>query len=108
MAPVTATMLAMSSRPISAGRPGCRCRVDSGGRLPVKFEVDVFQAGAGSGGQQVRDGGLGDVPAAVDDHDVVGGLGDLGEDVAGDHDRLAFGVQAAEQVMQPANAVRWA
>ena len=64
------------------------------------------RAGAGAGGQQVREGGLGDGPAVADDDDVVGGLGDLGEDVAGDQDGPSFGGQAAEQVAQPPDALR--
>ena len=50
--------------------------------------------------------GLGHGPAVVDDDDVVGGLGDLGEDVAGDQDGPPFGGQAAEQVAQPPDALR--
>ena len=47
-----------------------------------------------------------DGPAVVDDHDVVGGLGDLGQDVTGDQDGPSFGGQAAEQVAQPPDALR--
>ncbi len=36
--------------------------------------------------------------------DLVGGLGDLGEHMAGDEHRPAFGGEAAEKVAQPADA----
>jgi len=49
---------------------------------------------------------LGHDPAVVDDHHVVGGLGDLGQDVTGDQDGPPFGGQTAEQVAQPPDALR--
>ena len=44
--------------------------------------------------------------AAVDDHDAVDGLRDLGEHVARDEDRPAFGGERAQEVAQPAHARR--
>ena len=74
------------------------------------------------GGQPVRLGGahprvppspreLGDragahQPPAVDDQDVVGGLLDLGEHVAGDEHGAPLGGQRAQEVAQPADALR--
>ena len=47
-----------------------------------------------------------DEPAAVDDHDVVDGLRHLGEHVARDEDRASLGRERAEEVAQPADALR--
>ena len=45
-------------------------------------------------------------PAAMDDHDLVDGLRDLGEHVARDEDRPALARERAEEVAQPADALR--
>ena len=49
---------------------------------------------------------LRDRAAAVDDDDVVGGLRDLGQHVAGDEHRAALGGERAQEVAQPADALR--
>ena len=59
---------------------------------------------AGPGGE-LGQRGAGDQPALVEDHDVVDGLGDLGEQVAG-HDDGASGVGlAAQEGPQPVHAL---
>ena len=45
-------------------------------------------------------------PAPVDDHDLVDGLRDLGEDVARDEHRAALGRERAEEVAEPADPLR--
>ena len=61
---------------------------------------------AAAAGHDLRQRRLRDRAAAVDDHDVVGGLRDLGQHVAGDEDRAAFGGERAQEVAQPADALR--
>ena len=48
---------------------------------------------------------VGDQPAVVDDHDLVDGLGDLREHVAGEQHGAPLGRQAAQEVAQPADAL---
>jgi hypothetical protein len=50
-------------------------------------------------------GGTGDEPALVEDHDVVDRLGDLGQQVARQHHRAAGVGLAAEEVPQPVDAL---
>ena len=74
------------------------------GVLPGQVEEQVFQGLLAS--DQVGEPGVGDQAAPVDDHDVVHGLGDLGQEVAGDEDRAALVSQAAEQAAQPPDTLR--
>ena len=60
---------------------------------------------AGGGGERGHRA-LPDDPPAVDDDDVVDGLLDLGEHVAGDEDRAPLAGRAAQEVAQPADALR--
>jgi len=79
---------------------------------PVRFGVDAFGGqqgpqGRGLGGAdpyqlvgpggQCGQAGLGDQPPAGDDHHLVDGLGDLGEDVAGDQHGVALVGQLTQQ-----------
>jgi hypothetical protein len=54
---------------------------------------DQLVGAGGQGGQ----GGLGDQPPPGDDHHLVDGLGDLGQDVAGDQYGAALVGQLAQQ-----------
>jgi hypothetical protein len=49
--------------------------------------------------------GLRSRSALVDDHHLVGGLGDLGQQVAGDEHGPALGGQVADQAAQPVDAL---
>ena len=60
--------------------------------------------GDGARPGQVGQRGRAHEAAAVDDHDVIDGMGDLGEQVAGHDDGPAFGGQAAQQVTEPPHA----
>ena len=42
----------------------------------------------------------------MDDHDAIDGLGDLGEDVAGDEDRASLGRERAQEVPEPSDPGR--
>jgi hypothetical protein len=64
-------------------------------------DPDQLIGPGGEGGQS----GLGDQPPTGDDHDLVDGLGDLGEDVAGDEHGAALVGQLAQQAAQPVNAL---
>ena len=48
---------------------------------------------------------VGDDPSVVDDDDVVDGLRDLGQHVAGQQDRATLAGQTAQEVPQPADAL---
>ena len=61
-------------------------------------------ARAGAAAQR-RERAVGDQPAVVDDHDLVDGLGDLGQHVAREQHRAALGGQVAQEVAQPADAL---
>ncbi len=54
---------------------------------------------------QLRDRALGDLAAVGDDDDVVDGLLDLGEQVAGDEDRFALTGEVAQEAAQPPDAL---
>ena len=56
--------------------------------------------------RQLFERGLGDELAAVDDQHLVDGLGDLGEYMAGDQHGPAGGGEGAQEVAQPAHALR--
>jgi hypothetical protein len=58
----------------------------------------------GASGGELGEGGLGDEPTPVQDDDAVDGLGDLGEDVAGNEDGPSLAGQAAQQGPQPVDA----
>ena len=58
----------------------------------------------GPGGQRIQ-GVVGDEASAVQDDHAVHGLGDLGQDVAGDEHGAPFVGQAAKQIAQPADAL---
>ena len=67
-------------------------------------EEHVFER-VGVVAEQLLERRLGDDGALRDDHDVVGGLGDLGERVAGEQHGPALGGEAAQEVAQPADAI---
>src|SRR3954452_7103256 len=60
------------------------------GEPPGVWAGDAHAAAA-AGGHELVERRLADRAAAVDDDDVVGGLGDLGEHVAGDEHGAALG-----------------
>ena len=93
-------------RPRAAGRPrpsgpGCpgRPAATAGSRLGGADPDQLVGAG-GQGGQ----GGLGDQPPGGDDHHLVDGLGDLGQDMAGDQHGAALVGQLAQEPAQPVDA----
>jgi hypothetical protein len=66
------------------------------GEPPGVWARDAHPAAAG--GHQLVERRLPDRAAAVDDDDLVGGLGDLGEHVAGDEHGAALGGERAQEV----------
>ena len=81
--------------------PGLPQRLTKSSRIgrPHPRRADRFRP-------QLRDLLLCHEPAAVDDHDLVRDLLDLGEHVAGDEDRLPACRERAEKVAQPADPFR--
>ncbi len=59
-----------------------------------------------SGAGQHRHRPLRDEPPAVDHHDAIGHLGDLGQDVAGDQHRAIGGSEVPEETAEPRHAGR--
>ena len=74
-------------------------------RLGEPLRVAAADANRAAGpGDQLCQGGREHEPPVIDDEHPVDGLGDLGEDVAGDEHGAALCGQAAQEVPQPADA----
>ena len=114
---ISATAPARRARRPASSSPSCRSTQRPargverrGAARAVSAACTRTRLPAGAAGQ-LADGALGDEPAAADDHDVVDGLRDLGEHVAGDQHRAALGgaARAGSRAASgcPAGRGRW-
>ena len=94
------TMMAASPSSVDLGAAGAQ-----GGAEPRDVRAGDAHPAAGAGGE-LGQRGLGDRAPARDHDDLVGGLGDLGQHVAGDEHGAALGGERAQEVAQPADALR--
>ena len=81
-------------------------RVERSGQRRAVRGGDADRGGAAAGPDHLVERAAGAQLALRDDDHVVGGLGDLGEQVARDQDRAALGRLGAEHVAHPADARR--
>ena len=100
-------LLASSRRPRACRAPSWaaswpRSASTAGERLVVRRADPHARAGAAA---QRRERAVRDEPAVVDHDDLVDGLGDLGQHVAGEQHRAALGGEVAQEVAQPADAL---
>ena len=83
----------------------CSCPLSGEQTLqPLGLRRPDAQLVLGPGGQRIQ-GVVGDEASAVQDDHAVHGLGDLGQDVAGDEHGAPFVGQAAKQIAQPSDAL---